>query len=55
MVHDWTRIDKTNENSFLFDTSYFIPREYFMEIKAKTHSEEIFYKESITFEIVNER
>ena len=55
VVHDWIKIDKTNENSFHFDTSYFIPRQYFMEIKGKTHTEEIFYKESISFEIVSEK
>ena len=55
VVHDWTKIDKTNENSFHFDTSYLIPRQYFMEVKGKTHTEEIFYKESINFEIISEK
>jgi len=55
IIHDWTKIDKTNENSFHLDTSYFIPRQYYMEIKGKTHTEEIFYKESISFEIVSEK
>lgn len=55
MVHDWTQIDKTNENSFMLDTSYLIPREYFMEIKGKTHSEEIFYNNYIKFEILSEK
>jgi len=54
-VFDWTKLDKTNENSFLLDTNYLIPREYYIEIKAKTHTEEIFYKESMKFEIVSER
>jgi hypothetical protein len=54
VVYDWTQLDKTNENSFMFDTSFLIPREYTMEIKAKTHTEEIFYKNSINFEIVSE-
>jgi len=54
-VHDWTLLDKTNENSFHFDTSIYIPREYFIEIKAKTHTEEIFYNEHIKFEIVSEK
>ncbi len=54
-VHDWTLLDKTNENSFYFDTSVYIPREYFIEIKAKTHTEEIFYNEHIKFEIVSEK
>ena len=55
MVHDWTQIDKTNENSFMLDTSYLIPREYFLEIKGKTHSEEIFYNNYIKFEILSEK
>ena len=55
-VHDWTLIDKTNnENSFHFDTSMYIPREYFIELKGKTHTEEIHYKEPIKFEIVSEK
>ena len=54
-VHDWTLLDKTNENSFFFDTSIYIPREYFIEIKAKTHTEEIFYNEYVKFEILSEK
>lgn len=54
-VFEWTKLDKTNENSFFLDTSYMIPREYFLEIKAKTHTEEIFYREEIKFEIVSEK
>ncbi len=54
-IHDWTQIDVTNENSFVFDTSMYIPREYFLEIKGKTHTEEIFYNETIEFEIVSEK
>lgn len=54
-VFGWTKLDKTNENSFILDTSYMIPREYIVEIKGKTHSEEIFYKNEINFEIVSEK
>ncbi len=54
-VFEWTKLDRTNENSFILDTSYMIPREYFIEIKAKTHSEEIFYKDEIKFEIISEK
>jgi hypothetical protein len=54
-IHDWTQIDKTNENSFVLDTSYLIPREYFIEIKGKTHTEEIFYNNHIKFEILSEK
>lgn len=55
IVHDWTQLDTTNENSFTLDTSFYIPREYFIEIKAKTHSEEIFYENEIKFEILSEK
>jgi hypothetical protein len=55
IIHDWTQIDNTNENSFTFDTSIYIPREYYIEVKAKTHTEEIFYNENIKFEIVSEK
>jgi hypothetical protein len=55
IVYDWTKLDKTNENSFMLDTSVMIPREYWIEIKAKTHTEEIFYREEIKFEIISEK
>lgn len=55
IVHDWTKLDVTNENSFTLDTGIYIPREYFIEIKGKTHSEEIFYKDYIKFEILSEK
>jgi len=54
-VFDWTKLDKTNENSFMLDTSYLIPREYYLEIKGVQHNEEIYYKEDIKFEIVSEK
>ena len=56
IVHDWTQVDTTTtENSFYMNTEYMIPREYFMEFKAKTHTEEIFYDEYIKFEILSEK
>jgi len=55
IVYDWTKTDITNENSFFIDTSYMIPREYFMEFKAKTYNEEIFYDEYVKFEILSEK
>ena len=54
-VFDWTKLDRTNENAFWLNTSYLIPREYYLEIKGKTHTEEIFYTEDIKFEIVSEK
>lgn len=55
IVYDWTKTDITNENSFFLDTSYMIPREYYMEFKAKTYNEEIFYDEYVKFEILSEK
>lgn len=55
IVHDWTLLDKTNENYFLLDTSYFIPREYHVEFKGKIYGEEIFYNDYIKFEIISEK
>ncbi len=54
-IHDWTKMDMTNENSFMLDTSIYIPREYFIEIKGKIHDEEIFYNNEIQFEIISEK
>lgn len=56
IVYDWTKLDMTtNENSFYLDTSFMIPREYFMEFKALTYTEEIFYPNYIKFEIISEK
>ena len=55
IVYDWTQLDVTNENSFYLDTNYLIPREYYMEFKGHTHTEEIYYKDQIKFEIVSEK
>lgn len=54
-VFDWTKLDKINENSFMLDTSYLIPREYYLVIKGNINSEEIFYNNEIKFEIVSEK
>lgn len=55
IVHDWTQLDVTNENSFTLNTENYIPREYFIELKGKTHTEEIFYDDYIKFEIISEK
>lgn len=55
IVHDWTQLDVTNENSFTLNTENYIPREYWVELKGKTHTEEIFYDDYIKFEIVSEK
>lgn len=55
IVHDWTLMDKTKENFVYFNTSFYIPREYFIEIKAKHNGEEIIYPDYIKFEILSEK
>jgi hypothetical protein len=56
IVNDWTKIDMTTtENSFFLDTSYMIPREYFIEFKAMIYTEEIFYHNYVKFEIISEK
>jgi len=54
-VFDWTQLDVTNENSFFLNTDIMIPREYYLEIKGKTHTEEIYYNDQIKFEIISEK
>lgn len=54
-VHEWTLMDRTNEISYMFDTSYLIPREYFIEFKTKINNEEKFLHDNIKFEIINEK
>jgi len=54
-VFEWTEMDRTNENSFILDTSYMIPREYNVEIKARIDSEDVFYRDEIKFEIISEK
>lgn len=54
-VFDWTRMDRTNENSFVIDTSYLIPREYYVEIKARVNSMDVIYRDEIKFEIISEK
>lgn len=54
-VWEWTRMDKTNENSFMIDTSYMIPREYWIEVKGKVNGEELFYRDELKFEIISEK
>jgi hypothetical protein len=54
-IFEWTRMDRTNENSFMLDTSYMIPREYWIEVKARINSQDIFYRDEIKFEIISEK
>ena len=54
-VWEWTQMDRTNENSFIMDTSYMIPREYWIELRASINGEDVFYKDEIKFEIISEK
>lgn len=54
-VFEWTRMDRTNENSFILDTSYMIPREYNIEIKGLVNGQDVIYKDEIKFEIISEK
>lgn len=54
-IFDWIKMDKTNENSFVLNTEYLIPREYNIEIKGKVFNNEIFYNNELKFEIVSEK
>jgi hypothetical protein len=54
-VWEWTEMDRTNENSFILDTAYMIPREYHLEIRARINSEDVFYRDEIKFEIISEK
>ena len=48
IVHDWTPLDRTNsQNCFFLDTTYLIPRFYYLEIKAEVNGETIFYNNVI--------
>lgn len=54
-VFDWTLLDKTTENSFILDTSYLIPKEYFIEIKSVQNNQIFIFNDEIKFEIVSEK
>ena len=54
-VFEWTRMDRTNENSFMLDTSYMIPREYWIEVRGIVNGQDIFYRDEIKFEIISEK
>jgi hypothetical protein len=53
---DWTEINRTFDgNYFLLDTSWFIPNDYYMEIKIESGNEVRTYDNIIKFEIVSEK
>lgn len=55
VIHDWTLLDSTNENFFTLNTLNYIPREYYIELKARVNGDEIFYHDTIKFEILSEK
>jgi hypothetical protein len=54
VVFDWQQMDKTNENAIFIDTSFLLPCEYFIEIKAVVNGNEYYQTEKIKFEIIND-
>jgi hypothetical protein len=55
-VIPWTPINKTStKNYFLMDTSWMIPNEYFLDIKAVSNQQIDTYRKAIKFQIINEK
>jgi hypothetical protein len=53
---DWQEMNRTvDENYFILDTSWFIPNDYFIEIKIESGSEVRTFSNIIEFEIVSEK
>jgi hypothetical protein len=53
---DWNEVSRTPDGNFFFvDTSWFIPNDYFMEIKIESGNEIRTYHDTIQFEIVSEK
>jgi len=53
---DWNEVSRTPDgNFFLIDTSWFIPNDYFLEIKIESGNQIRTYKEVYQFEIVSEK
>jgi hypothetical protein len=55
-VQGWTPVNKTaKENNFYLDTSWLVPKEYFMDVKVEYNGEVTSIKNIISFQIVSER
>jgi hypothetical protein len=55
-VQGWTQVNKTNkENNFFLDTSFLIPKEYFIDIKINYNSEITTLNNVVNFQIVSEK
>jgi len=54
-VTPWTAVNKTfTSNYLLLDTSWMIPNEYYLDIKATSNEQVDIYRKVITFQIVNQ-
>ena len=54
-VIPWTNVNKSfTSNYFLLDTSWMIPNEYFLDIKATSNQQVDTYRKVINFQIINE-
>lgn len=53
---DWVEVNRTFDgNYFLLDTSWFIPNDYYLELKITSGNEVRTYDEIIKFEVVSEK
>lgn len=53
---DWLEVNRTFDgNFFLMDTSWFIPNDYYMELKIQSGDETRTYDDVIKFEVVSEK
>jgi hypothetical protein len=53
---DWQEISRTPDgNFFIVDTSWFIPNDYFIEIKIESGNEVRTFPQTISFTIVSEK
>lgn len=53
---DWTEVNRTPDgNYFLIDTSWFIPNDYYLEVKIESGQEIRSYEKTFQFEIVSEK
>jgi hypothetical protein len=53
---EWTEVDRTPDgNFFLIDTSWFIPNDYYLEVKIESGQEIRTYEKIFQFEIVSEK
>jgi hypothetical protein len=53
---DWNEVSRTPDGNFFFvDTSWFIPNDYYMEIKIQSGQEIRTYHDVIQFEVVSEK